>query len=92
MRDDAKNLQAIMAAVNKHNLSCPSPANAVAMNPFEIERLGWDDINGLPIIPDKELGTGVFRVLCDGTENDTKAEEQTEVVNAVSTERELVTV
>ena len=34
------------------------------MNPFEIERLGWDQIRGLPLLPDPELGTGRFRIVC----------------------------
>jgi hypothetical protein len=34
------------------------------MNPFEIERLGWDQIRGLPIVGDPELGTGSFRIVC----------------------------
>ena len=34
------------------------------MNPFEVERLGWDQIRGLPIIPDGEIGTGRFRIVC----------------------------
>ncbi len=34
------------------------------MNPFEIERLGWDQIRGLPLVPDPELGTGRFRIVC----------------------------
>ena len=34
------------------------------MNPFEIERLGWDSIKGLPIRPEPNLGTGAFRIVC----------------------------
>ena len=34
------------------------------MNPFEVERLGWDTIRGLPIVGDSEIGTGRFRVVC----------------------------
>ena len=30
------------------------------MNPFEVERLGWDHIRGLPVVPDAEIGTGRF--------------------------------
>ena len=28
------------------------------MNPFEVERLGWEEIRGLPIVADPEIGTG----------------------------------
>jgi hypothetical protein len=34
------------------------------MNPFEVERLGWEGIRGLPIIADPEIGTGRFRIVC----------------------------
>ena len=34
------------------------------MNPFEVERLGWEEIRGLPIVADPEIGTGRFRIVC----------------------------
>ena len=61
---EAKNLEAISKAIDQHNSSCPFPASEVRMNPFEAERLGWDTIRGLPVVPDGELGTGRFRIVC----------------------------
>ena len=61
---EAKNLEAISQAIDQHNANCPFPAAEVRMNPFEIERLGWDQIRGLPLLPDPELGTGRFRIVC----------------------------
>jgi hypothetical protein len=61
---EAKNLEAISKAIDQHNASCPYPAAEVRMNPFEIERLGWDHIRGLPLVPDPEIGTGRFRIVC----------------------------
>ena len=61
---EAKNLQAISDAIDQHNRNCPFPAAEVRMNPFEIERLGWEEIRGLPIVGDPELGTGRFRIIC----------------------------
>jgi hypothetical protein len=61
---EAKNLEAISKAIDQHNMNCPFPAAEVRMNPFEIERLGWDHIRGLPLLPDAELGTGRFRIVC----------------------------
>lgn len=69
-----KNLEAIVKAVEDHNLRCTFPPTAVAMNPFEVERLGWDTIVGLPIVGDSALSTGRFRVLCD---KDSEPEEGT---------------
>lgn len=61
---EAKNLEAIAKAIDQHNSNCPFPAAEVRMNPFEAERLGWEEIRGLPIVPDPELGTGRFRIVC----------------------------
>jgi hypothetical protein len=61
---EAKNLEAIAEAIEQHNRNCPYPAAEVRMNPFEVERLGWDEIRGLPVIPDPEIGTGRFRIVC----------------------------
>ena len=49
------------------------------MNPFEVERLGWDEIRGLPVVPDPAIGTGRFRIVCS---NDLDGEglEETEAV------------
>lgn len=61
---EGKNLEAISRAIDQHNAGCPFPAAEVRMNPFEAERLGWDQIRGLPIVPDAEIGTGRFRIVC----------------------------
>ena len=61
---EAKNLEAISKAIDQHNTNCPFPAAEVRMNPFEVERLGWDTIRGLPVVPDAEIGTGRFRIVC----------------------------
>ena len=68
MSAEAKNLEAISKAIDHHNATCEYPAVAVAMNPFEIERLGWDSIKGLPIRPEPNMGTGSFRIVCGGDE------------------------
>ena len=61
---EASNLEAISQAIDQHNDSCPFPASEVRMNPFEIERLGWDEIRGLPLVGDSAIGTGRFRIVC----------------------------
>jgi hypothetical protein len=61
---EAKNLEAISKAIDQHNANCPFPAAEVRMNPFEVERLGWEQIRGLPVVPDPEIGTGRFRIVC----------------------------
>jgi hypothetical protein len=61
---EAKNLEAISKAIDQHNTSCEWPAVAVEMNPFELERLGWESIRGLPIRPEPSMGSGRFRIVC----------------------------
>jgi hypothetical protein len=80
MSAEAKNLEAISKAIDQHNKTCEWPAVAVAMNPFEVERLGWDSIRGLPIRSDPSLGSGMFRIVCARDEPETEEE----VVEAVA--------
>jgi hypothetical protein len=77
---EAKNLEVISKAIDEHNSSCDWPAVAVEMNPFEVERLGWDTIRGLPIRPNPDLGTGSFRVVCAREEGMPGEEETVEAV------------
>jgi hypothetical protein len=70
-----KNLEAISRAIDQHNESCPYPAAEVRMNPFEVERLGWTEIRGLPIVADPELGTGRFRIVCSRDGEDAELDE-----------------
>jgi hypothetical protein len=89
MSAEAKNLEAISKAIDAHNASCEWPAVAIEMNPFEVERLGWDSIRGLPIRPNPNMGTGSFRIVCAREEG---APGEEEVVEAVADEREVVPV
>ena len=82
MGSEAKNLEVISKAIDHHNGSCDYPAVAVAMNPFEVERLGWDSIRGFPIRDDPAVGTGSFRIVC--SKDEPELEEET--VEAVAKE------
>lgn len=66
MRPDAQNLQAIDKAVRWHESACDQPLLAIVMNPYEVDRLGWDDYKGIPIESDTKIPTGIFRLVCDG--------------------------
>ncbi|MBW8060189.1 MAG: hypothetical protein FVQ78_07625 [Solirubrobacterales bacterium] len=83
---EAKNLKAISEAIDRHNSNCPFPAAEVRMNPFEVERLGWDEVRGLPVVPDEEIGTGRFRIVCSRELDDGGLEE----VEAVGQELQTV--
>jgi hypothetical protein len=77
---EVQNLEAIYKAIDQHNVNCPFPALAVRMNPFEVERLGWDTIRGLPIEADPNLGTGEFRIVCARDGGGIEEEETVEAV------------
>lgn len=63
---EAKNLKAISLAIDQHNHNCKrGPAVAVEMCAFEVDRLGWDSIRGLPIEASDKLGSGRFRIVCE---------------------------
>ena len=81
---EAKNLEAISKAIDQHNTNCPFPAAEVRMNPFEVERLGWETIRGLPVVPDGEIGTGRFRIVCSRDLED----DELEIIEAVGQELE----
>jgi hypothetical protein len=76
---EVKNLEAISKAIDTHNANCDFPALAIEMNPFEVERLGWDSIRGLPIRGNPALGTGEFTIVCARDEG-----EPEEIVEAVA--------
>jgi hypothetical protein len=80
MSSEGKNLEAISKAIDQHNANCEWPAVAIEMNPFEVERLGWDSIRGLPVRSNPALETGRFNVVCAREEG----EPEEEVVEAVS--------
>lgn len=74
-RSEAQNLEAISKAIDKHNAECEFPASEVRMNPFEVERLGWEEIRGLPIVGDPGIATGRFRIVCSGDDSGLELEE-----------------
>jgi hypothetical protein len=89
---EAKNLEAISRAIDQHNSSCPWPASEVRMSPFEAERLGWEEIRGLPIVPDPNLGTGRFKIVCS-RDGEGEGIEETEAIGTpleVGTEQPVV--
>ena len=88
---EAKNLEVISKAIDQHNKSCEFPAVAVEMNPYEVERLGWDTIRGLPIRPNASIGTGRFRVVCAREEGEPE-EEAVEAVAEQTVEAPVVPV
>jgi hypothetical protein len=82
---EAKNFEAILKAKAEHNKHCPFPPHTVRMNPFEIERMQWEEgdmIAGLVLEADAKIGTGAFRLVCDGMEPPELETEDFEAITA----------
>ena len=94
----AKNMQAVCKAKEVHDKTCPygGTANAVHLNWFDIERMGWEEgdvICGLVVVGDERVSTGTMRVTCDAEPDGPgglQEEEEVETVDAVTREREVV--
>ena len=85
MSAEGKNFEAITKAKVQHNAACPFPPHTVRMNPFEIERMQWEEgdlIAGLVLEADGKVGTGAFRLICDGMEPPELEIEETEVIGS----------
>jgi hypothetical protein len=87
MSAGGKNFEAIVRAKDAHNRGCPFPPHTVRMHPFEIDRMGWEEgdvIAGLTLESDPQLGTGAFRLVCDGMEPpELEEQEEMEIVAPV---------
>ena len=83
-------LQRLAQGVAAHDRENPGHRTwGIGMSPFDIERLGLED--GEEILPGIMLQadggvTGQFRILCDGEHDEGAAEQEEEVVEAVSTQ------
>jgi hypothetical protein len=92
MSSEAKNLKRIHDAIKQHDANCDFPANAVLLNPFEADRLGWDEILGVPIVGDPKIPTGRIHVMCDAQNDGAQTEEIAENIEVVTPNRELMPV
>ena len=92
----AKNLQAFQIAVNSHDRENPDhTAYGIGLAHFDMERLGFEEgeevLPGITIHVDGGV-TGNFRVLCDGDHLEEQEEQAAEVVDAVTSERQMIPV
>lgn len=60
-------LEFIRKGLDHHNQSCPMPAKAILLNPGNHELFGWDELWGVPVLPDESVRPKVFRIQCDGS-------------------------
>lgn len=64
---EAEMLAFIRAGLDHHNGSCPMPAKAILLNPGNYELFGWDELWGIPVLPDDRVAPKRFRIDCDGS-------------------------
>jgi hypothetical protein len=64
---EAEMLAFIRAGLDHHNGSCPMPAKAILLNPGNYELFGWDELWGVPVMPDDRVAPKRFRIDCDGS-------------------------
>lgn len=80
MSSTALNLEAICKAMDQHDAGCPNPLQRILMAPFEVERLDFDEIRGVPLVADPNMQTGRFRLVCGEPEESPAIEEREAVV------------
>ncbi len=66
MNSESKNLEAIYKAIDKHDAGCSQQLVAIEMCHFEVERLGWDEIRGIPLRVNEKVPSGRFNLVCEG--------------------------
>ena len=92
----AANLRAFQIALNSHDRENPThTAHGIGLAHFDMERLGFEEgeevLPGITIHADGGV-TGNFRVLCDGDHLEEQEAEEAEVVDAVSSQEQMIPV
>lgn len=64
---EAEMLAFIKGGIDHHNETCPMPAQAILLNPANHELFGWDELWGIPVLPDERVAPKRFRIQCDGS-------------------------
>ncbi len=57
----------IRGGLDHHNATCPMPAEAILLNPGNHELFGWDELWGIPVLPDDRVAPKRFRIQCGGS-------------------------
>lgn len=57
-------LMNVRAALESHASECPREPKAILLNPGNYELLGWDEVLGLPVLPDERAKPMHARLVC----------------------------
>ena len=71
---EAEMLEFIRRGLDHHAQSCPLQPKAILLNPGNHELFGWDELWGIPVLPDDRVAPKRFRIDCDGSAYGIEAE------------------
>jgi hypothetical protein len=57
-------LECVRAEIDAHAEECTQTPKAILLNPGNYELLGWDEILGLPVLPDPRVQPDKAKLLC----------------------------
>jgi hypothetical protein len=64
---EAEMLEFIRRGLDHHAATCPLTPRAILLNPANHELFGWDELWGIPVLPDDRVAPKRFRIDCDGS-------------------------
>ena len=64
---EAEMLAFIRTGLDHHAGTCPLAPRAILLNPGNHELFGWDELWGIPVLPDERVAPKRFRIDCDGS-------------------------
>jgi hypothetical protein len=64
---EAEMLAFIRRGLDHHASTCPLAPRAILLNPGNYELFGWDELWGVPVLPDDRVAPKRFRIDCDGS-------------------------
>ena len=64
---EAEMLAFIRRGLDHHASTCPMAPRAILLNPGNYELFGWEELWGVPVLPDDRIAPKRFRIDCDGS-------------------------
>jgi hypothetical protein len=64
---EAEMLAFIRRGLDHHASTCPLAPRAILLNPGNYELFGWEELWGVPVLPDDRVAPKRFRIDCDGS-------------------------
>jgi hypothetical protein len=57
-------LEYIGAAIDEHAIDCERRPKVILLHPGNHELIGWDEVFGLPVLPDPRVEPKRFKLVC----------------------------